>query len=84
MQRDGHVNTLRRILVAAGAEQVDFVVTVAEAKAGEKYDFVFPEDKQKSTVALDSHSGLANIEWMKQCLINGRVLEAERMRAIEA
>ena len=76
--------TLRRILVAARAQQVDFVHTVAEAKSGDTYDFVFLEDKQKISVALESHSGIANIEWMKQCLINGRVLEAERMKAVEA
>ena len=76
--------TLRRILVAAGAQQVDFVLTPAEARSGAEYDFVFLEDKQKLPVALESHRGIANIEWMKQCLINGRVLEAERMTAVES
>lgn len=83
-ERENQVATLRRILVAAGAQQVDFVHTVAEAKSGDKYDFVFLEDKQKISAALESHDGMANIEWMKQCLINGRVLEAERMKAVEA
>jgi len=32
---------------------------------------------------LKAHKGLVNMVWLKQCLMAGRLLPAERMRQVE-
>lgn len=73
------ISSLRSILAAGGAERVDFVSTLDAGVSGEGYDYVFLDDKSGVPSPMANHEGLCNVEWMKQCLIAGRLLDAERV-----
>lgn len=75
---------LRTIIAASGALRCDFVHTPTQAGFATGYTYVLIDDDQASTPSLAQHSGLVNVEWMKQCLIAGRILSPERAEGAEA
>ncbi|GAA5914450.1 hypothetical protein JCM8208_004457 [Rhodotorula glutinis] len=72
------------LLTCASARLVHFVATLADARAATGYDYVLLEDDQaKAPPELRQHKGLVNMVWLKQCLMAGRLLPAERMRQVD-
>lgn len=70
------------LLACATARTVHFVDSVDDARSASGYDFAFVEDDAltKLPAALKGHRGLVNMVWLKQCLMAGRLLPAERMK----
>ncbi|GAA5845606.1 hypothetical protein JCM9279_006047 [Rhodotorula babjevae] len=73
------------LLTCASAHLVHFVATPADARAALGYDYVFLEDDAAAPPKplLKAHRGLVNMVWLKQCLMAGRLLPAERMRQVD-
>ncbi|KAI5478417.1 BRCT domain containing protein [Pseudohyphozyma bogoriensis] len=68
------ITTLRALLAAAGARKVDFIAKAEDAAGAEWYDYVILEEGHSSTKALGQHPGVRRLDWVKQCLIAGRLL----------
>ncbi|KAL8279317.1 hypothetical protein RQP46_008354 [Phenoliferia psychrophenolica] len=69
--------TWQRIVAAAGASQIDFVISPEAASTAVDYDFVILEDeKMEPTADLEEHEGVRTADWVKACLIAGMIVDA--------
>ncbi|BGP37891.1 hypothetical protein JCM10450v2_001827 [Rhodotorula kratochvilovae] len=77
--------TILSLLACASARVVHFVASLDDARSATGYDYVFVEDDGEKALpaALARHKGLVNTVWLKQCVMSGRLLPAERMKEME-
>lgn len=66
------------MLGAGGASEVAFRAGGDSLATAREYDFLVHDDAPRRKDARE-HAGLVNKNWIKQCLINGRVLPPARL-----
>ncbi|KAK4703926.1 hypothetical protein P7C70_g2298, partial [Phenoliferia sp. Uapishka_3] len=68
------IQSHRRILAAAGATKIHAAASSEDASTAVDYTYVLL-DAVYVTKALQDHPGVRSVDWMKGCLIAGRILD---------